>query len=56
MNIKPEKPPELSFTMTIRRANGDVETHQMVGRIITEQQPATVKEQPNGSDSLDRSA
>lgn len=56
MNLMPEKPPELSFNLTIKRANGTVETHQMVGHIINEQQPATEKEPEHGCNTLDRSA
>lgn len=41
---------ELSFTLEITRANGDVEVVQMVGHVVNQE------EEQNGSNTLDSSS
>lgn len=49
-------PGELRFTIQIKRAaTGDVETYDMVGRVLPDQETET-NEVENGSDTLDSGA
>jgi hypothetical protein len=44
------QPAELTFTVTVTRKNGDVETFNMIGKIMPPEEPS------DGSNALDSSA
>lgn len=54
MSTLVSEPPEVSFTVTIKRAvTGIEETYNMIGHVLSSPEPQQTKEQKNGCNPLD---